>query len=61
MTDVGDLGPSVTVVYRNCPGGLVTMERVVKVADNRLLWVQVRSEEGATANSVLDSVTTHGI
>ena len=50
-----------TVVYRNCPGGHVTVERVVKVADNRLLWVQVRSEEGATANSVLDSVATHGI
>jgi eukaryotic-like serine/threonine-protein kinase len=61
VTDVSELGPLVTVVYRNCPGGLVTMERVVKVADNRLLWVQVRSEEGATANSVLDSVTTHGI
>jgi len=61
VTDVSELGPSVTVVYRNCPGGHVTMERVVKVADNRLLWVQVRSEESATANSVLDSVATHGI
>ena len=45
----------------DCPGGLLTVERVIKVADNRLLWVQVRSEDGATANSVLDSVTTHGI
>ena len=37
----------------------MTVERVIQVADNRLLWVQVRSEDGATANSVLDSVD-HG-
>ena len=52
---------SVTVVYTGCPGGDLTVERVIQVADNRLLWVQVRSEDGATANSVLDSVSTHGI
>ncbi len=61
VTDEGELGSSVTVVYTGCPGGDLTVERVIQVADNRLLWVQVRSEDGATANSVLDSVTTHGI
>ena len=52
--------PSVTVVYSSCPGG-VTVERVVQVAANRLLWVQVRSASRATANAVLDSVATSGI
>ena len=51
---------SVTVVYTGCPGG-VTVERVVQVAGNRLLWVQVRSADRATANAVLDAVQTHGI
>jgi hypothetical protein len=60
VTDDSVLGPSVTVVYTSCPGG-VTVERVVQVADNRLLWVQVRSADRATANAVLDSVETHGI
>ncbi|MDN4160899.1 serine/threonine-protein kinase [Nocardioides abyssi] len=52
--------PSRTVVHTGCPDG-VTVERVVQVADNRLLWVQVRSDDRATANRVLDSVETHGI
>ena len=39
---------------RRCPGG-VTVERVVQVAGNRLLWVQVRSADRATANRVLES------
>ncbi|NHC21979.1 serine/threonine protein kinase [Nocardioides sp. IC4_145] len=52
--------PSTTVVHTGCPDG-VTVERVVQVADNRLLWVQVRSDDRATANRVLDSVETHGI
>ncbi|MBB6628156.1 serine/threonine protein kinase [Nocardioides sp. KIGAM211] len=51
---------AVTVVYSSCPGG-VTVERVVQVAVNRLLWVQVRSASRATANAVLDSVDTSGI
>ncbi|WP_309648738.1 serine/threonine-protein kinase [Nocardioides sp.] len=51
--------PSTTVVHTDCPGG-VTIERVVQVAANRLLWVQVRSGDRATANRVLDSVETHG-
>ncbi|WP_435746526.1 serine/threonine-protein kinase [Nocardioides sp. SYSU DS0663] len=52
--------PSRTVVHTGCPHG-VTVERVVQVAGNRLLWVQVRSADRATANEVLDSVDTHGI
>ncbi|WP_341924677.1 serine/threonine-protein kinase [Nocardioides psychrotolerans] len=55
---VGD--PSTTIVHADCPGG-VTVERVVQVAANRLLWVQVRSADRATANRVLDSVETHGL
>ena len=49
-----------TVVYTGCPGGY-TVERVVQVTENRLLWVQVRSGDRATANTVLDGVTTHGL
>lgn len=60
VDDAGDQGASVTVVYTGCPGG-VTVERVVQVAQNLLLWVQVRSAHRATANAVLDSVDTHGI
>lgn len=52
--------PSRTVLHTGCPGG-VTVERVVQVAADRLLWVQVRSPDTATANRVLDSVTTYGI
>lgn len=52
--------PSLTVVSTGCPGG-VTVERVVQVASNRLLWVQVRSADRATANQVLDTVETHGL
>ncbi len=50
---------SVTVVYDGCPGG-VTVERIDQIARNRLLWVQIRSDDRATAYRVLDSVETHG-
>ncbi|GAB3246933.1 serine/threonine-protein kinase [Nocardioides dilutus] len=60
VADQTDEGPSVTVVHTDCPGG-VTVERVVQVSDNRLLWVQIRSADRATANRVLDSVETSGI
>ena len=52
--------PSTTTYYSRCPGG-VTVERVAQVADNRLLWVQVRSTDRATATDVLDSVVTRGL
>jgi hypothetical protein len=60
VEDSADGDPSMTVVYTSCPGG-VTVERVVQVAANRLLWVQVRSAERATANEVLDTVETSGL
>jgi hypothetical protein len=50
---------SVTVVHSGCPD--VIVERVIRVTANRLLWVQVRSHDRATANNVLDTVTTHGM
>ena len=50
---------AVTVTYLDCPG--VIVERVIHVARDRLLWVQVRSEDQATANAILDSIATHGI
>jgi hypothetical protein len=53
--------PSVTVTYDDCPGSDVIVERVEQIARNRLLWVQIRSADSATANQVLDSVETHGI
>jgi hypothetical protein len=60
VEDSADGDASMTVVYTSCPGG-VTVERVVQVAANRLLWVQVRSAERATANEVLDTVETSGL
>ncbi len=55
----GDLAR--TIVYTGCRGEGVTVERVVQVATNRLLWVQVRSADRATANDVLESVATTGL
>jgi len=49
----------ISVTSSGCPG--VIVERVIHIATNRLLWVQVRSDDEATANAVLDSVATHGI
>jgi eukaryotic-like serine/threonine-protein kinase len=51
---------AVTVVYAGCPGGVVA-ERVVKVAANTLLWVQVRAADRAIATGVLDDVRTEGL
>ena len=53
----GDLAR--TMWYTDCPG--VTVERVVQVASNRLLWVQVRSADRGTATDVLESVDTSGL
>jgi hypothetical protein len=52
--------PSSTTYYSDCPGG-VTAERVAQVAGNRLLWVQVRCVDRATATAVLESVVTRGL
>ncbi len=59
VDDVIDENATRTVVFTRCPGG-ITVERVVQLAANRLLWVQVRSADRATANAVLDDVETHG-
>jgi hypothetical protein len=61
VMDSQDGDDSTTVVYSDCPGGGVTVERVVLVTANTLMWVQVRSADRATANEVLDDVETHGI
>ncbi|WP_228387917.1 MULTISPECIES: serine/threonine-protein kinase [unclassified Nocardioides] len=55
-----DGDPSRTVVHQGCPAG-VTVERVVQVTDDQLLWVQIRSADRATAVRVLDSVVAHGM
>ncbi|GAA4706715.1 serine/threonine-protein kinase [Nocardioides conyzicola] len=60
VPDNGQLGPSATVVYSDCPGG-VTVERVIQVTEDQLLWVQVRSHDRGTANRVLDDVAVHGM
>jgi hypothetical protein len=39
----------------------VVIERVVQVTTNELLWIQVRSDDEATARDVLASVTTHNL
>jgi hypothetical protein len=49
----------VTVFFTGCPG--VVVERVVRITENRLLWVQVKADTRASANTVLDDVRTHGI
>jgi hypothetical protein len=60
IDDVEDGDPSRTVTYLGCPGG-VTIERVVQVTADQLVWVQVRSAERARANRVLDGVAVHGM
>jgi eukaryotic-like serine/threonine-protein kinase len=59
IDDERDGDRSMTVYFTGCP--TVTIERVVQVAANRLLWVQVRADRRSTAVAVLDSVTTHGL
>ena len=36
------------------------VERVRQVATNRYVWIQVRSDDRATANDVLDQVEVSG-
>ncbi len=53
-------GDTVTVVYSDCPDGLV-VERVVQVNRSQLVWVQIRSADRATANRVLSEVRVLGL
>ena len=50
-----------TVEFTGCDHGGITVERVVQVTANRLLWVQVRAADLRTANDVLDSVELSGL
>jgi hypothetical protein len=61
ILDERDGDRSMTVFFTGCPGPEVTVERVVQVNSSQLLWVQIRSEDRATANRVLESVRTYGI
>lgn len=62
LTDAVDGDPMVTVVHTGCGSqDGVVIERVRQVADSRQLWIQVRSDDRATANVVLDSVTVLGM
>jgi serine/threonine protein kinase len=54
---IGD-DPVLTQVATGCPG--VIVERVRQVATNRYVWIQVRSDDRATANDVLDQVEVSG-
>ena len=57
MTDAVGNDPARTVTSTGCPG--VVIERAVQVTTTELLWIQVRSDDEATAREVLDSVQTH--
>ncbi len=58
ILDQVDDDNSVTVFFTGCEGTDVIVERVVQVTSNRLLWVQVRSDDRREANQVLESVST---
>ena len=61
IKDQQDGDASMTVFSKGCPGPDVMVERVIQLTSNRLLWVQVRSDDRGTANRVLESVTTYGL
>ncbi|QIK75065.1 serine/threonine-protein kinase [Nocardioides piscis] len=48
----------VEVEFPDCAGGGVTVERIVHVLANQLLWVQVRAPDRGVADDVLDSVVS---
>ena len=51
-------GASLTQVNQDCPG--VVIERVLQVATNQFVWIQVRATDRPTATKVLDSVEISG-
>jgi hypothetical protein len=61
IQDAQDGDELLTVFYADCPGGGVTVERVVQLTSNTLLWVQVRTADRPAANRILDDVETHGL
>jgi hypothetical protein len=50
--------PSVTMISTGCDGAVI-IEKAVQVTSSKLMWVQVRSDDLSTAESVLASVSTH--
>jgi hypothetical protein len=58
VSDLDGQDPLLTQVATGCPG--VVVERVRQVAQNRYLWIQVRSGDRSTAYQVLDQVATPG-
>ena len=50
-----------TVFFSGCPGVDLTVERIIRVNQNQLLWVQIRTDHRAVANRVLDSVRAAGV
>ena len=60
VPDTSDLGDMITAVSTGCPGDSVRVERVIQVANQRLLWVQVQSTDRASASAALNSVETPG-
>ena len=50
-----------TVFFSGCPGVDLTVERIIRVNQNQLLWVQIRTADRKIANRVLDSVRAAGV
>ena len=59
IDDDRDGDRSMTVYFTDCP--YVTVERVVQVAANRLLWVQVRAAPAAPPSPSSTRSSTHGL
>ncbi len=45
-----------TVEFEGCANGDITRERIIQISATKLLWVQVRAPDRATANEVLASI-----
>ena len=58
VTDTMGEDPLLTQVMTGCPG--VVVERVRQVATDRYVWIQVRSDDRAEANEVLEQVDVSG-
>jgi hypothetical protein len=54
-------GRSTTEEFTGCTDGAITIERIVQVNANQLLWVQVRADDLAVAYDVIDSIRTKGL
>jgi len=59
--DEKDGDETMTVFFSGCPGVDFMVERVIRVNQNQLLWVQIRSNDQRVARRVLDSVQAFGV